>query len=96
MATAQNALGITYNDLLAAINPPRKTPEELYELALDEVVMAWREGQLTAAEADEILNELLSARLQYELRGVFSAVFSDDDDENGRRDDAASRRFSLI
>ena len=94
MATAQNALGITYNDLLAAINPPRKTPEELYELALDEVVMAWRDGQLTAAEADEILNELLSARLQYELRGVFSAVFSDDESE--LQDDAANRRFSLI
>ena len=94
MATTQNALGITYDDLLAAINPPRKTPEELYDLALDEVVMAWREGQLTAAEADEILNELLSARLQYELRGVFSAVFSDDESECS--DDAASRRFSLI
>ena len=94
MATAQSTLGITYDDLLAAINPPRKTPEELYELALDEVVMAWRDGQLTAAEADEILNELLSARLQYELRGVFSAVFSDDESE--LQDDAASRRFSLI
>ena len=94
MATAQNALGITYDDLLAAINPPQKTPVELYELALDEVVMAWREGQLTAAEADELLNELLSARLQYELRGVFSAVFSDDESE--LQDDAASRRFSLI
>ena len=94
MAKTQNALGITYNDLLAAINPPRKTPEELYELALDEVVTAWREGQLTAAEADEILNDLLSARLQYELRGMFSAVFSDDESEF--QDDAASRRFSLI
>ena len=94
MAAAQNAIGITCDDLLAVINPPKKTPEELYELALDEVVMAWREGQLTAEEADALLNELLSARMRYELRGVFNAVFSTDDSDS--HDDSASRRFSLI
>lgn len=95
MATTRDKrVPVSWEDLLAAINPPKATPEELYELALDEVVMAWREGRLTAEEADDLINELLAARLQYELRGVFSAVFNTD--ESGARDDSASSRFSLI
>ena len=85
---------VSWEDLLAVINPPQKTPEELYELALDEIMTAWREGHLSAEEADTLINELLSARMQYELRGVFNAVFSTP--ESGRRNDAPKRRFSLI
>ena len=85
---------VSWEDLLAVINPPQKTPEELYELALDEIMTAWREGHLSNEEADALINELLSARMQYELREVFNAVFANP--EGGRRDDSANRRLSLI
>ena len=94
MAAAQNAIGITYDDLLAAINPPKKTPEELYELALDSIAADWQAGRITADEAEAMLQELMSARMHYEIRGIIKDTFSPD---FGRRAGAAPRRcFSLL
>ena len=85
---------VSWEDLLAAINPPKKTPEELYESALDEVIVAWQEGILTDAEADDLIQELISAKIHYEMRGIISDAFSPD---MGRLAGNSRRpRFSLI
>ena len=94
MATAQNALGITYNDLLAAINPPKKTPEELYELALDYIVADWRAGRITDDEAESMLQELMTARVHYEIQGMVKDTFSPDFGKRAGK--APRRRFSLL
>ena len=95
MAMSKNGIEhLTLDDLLAIINPPKQTPEELYGRALDEVIAAWQEGNLTDAEADELILELISARIHYEMRGIISDAFSPDMGRpagNHRR-----RRFSLI
>lgn len=94
MATTQNALGITYDDLLAAINPPQKTPEELYELALDYIAADWQAGRITDDEAESMLQELVSARVRYEIRGMFKRTFAPDFGK--RSGQAPRRRFSLL
>ena len=95
MATTRDErVPVSREDLLAAINPPQKTPEELYELALDSIVADWRAGHITADEAEALLQELMSARVHYEVRGMIKDTFSPD---FGRRDsNAPRRRFSLL
>ena len=85
---------MSWADLLAAINPPKKTPEELYERALDEVIVAWREGKLTDAEADELIQDLISAKIHYEMRGIISDAFSPGMGRPASSD--RRRRFSLM
>ena len=94
MATAQNVLGITYDDLLAAINPPKKTPEELYELALDYIVVDWKAGRITDDEAESMIQELMTARVHYVIRGMVKDTFSPDFGK--RSGQAPRRRFSLL
>ena len=92
--TGDERVPVSWEDLLAAINPPKATPEEMYERALDEVVMAWREGHLTDEEADDLINELITARVRYEMRGMIKDAFSPD---AGRSSGNSPRhRFSLI
>ncbi len=95
MATTRNELRpVSWKDLLSAISPPKATPEELYELALDEITAAWQEGHLTDAEADGLIKELPSARMHYEIRGMIDDAFSPD---IGRRIGNTPRRcFSLL
>ena len=85
---------VSWADLLAAINPPKKTPEELYERALDGIIAAWQEGKLTDAEADELVQELISARIHYEMRGIINDALSPDMGRLAGSD--RRRRFSLI
>ena len=93
-ATRNECFPTSWEDLLAAINPPKKTPEELYELALDEVIAAWQEGNLTDEDADELIEELISARVRYEMRGIISDALSPDMGRPAGSD--RRRRFSLI
>ena len=94
MATAQNSLGITYDDLLAAINPPKKTPVELYELALDYIAADWRAGRITDDEAESMLQELMTARVHYEIQRMVKDTFSPDFSKHSGK--APRRRFSLL
>ena len=95
MATTRDErVPVSREDLLAAINPPQKTPEELYESTLDEITTAWREGHLTDEEADDLIKELITARVRYEMRGMINDAFSPD---VGRGSGNPPRhRFSLI
>ena len=95
MATTRDERNpVSWEDLLAAINPPKATPEELYEIALDEITTAWREGHLTDEEADGLIKELIAARVRYEMRGMIDDAFSTD---VGRRSgNSPWHRFSLI
>ncbi len=95
MATTRDERSpVSWEDLLAAINPPKATPEELYERALDSIVVDWQEGHLTEEEADDLIKELMAARIRYEMRGMIKDAFSP---QVGRRSGKAPRRgFSLI
>ena len=85
---------VSWDDVLAAINPPRQTPEEMYEGALDEITAAWREGQLTEAEADELIRALMGARVRYEIGKMIDYAFT----PSTRRgsDSPARGGFSLL
>ena len=95
MAVAGNNSNLpSWEQLLAAINPPQETPEELYARALDSIKADWQAGCITDEEADNLIKQLLAARIQYEMRGMISYAFSPaigDRDEKSPR-----RRFSLL
>ena len=94
MTTAKEpGLSVSWEDLLAAINPPKRTPEELYDIALDEVTTAWEKGDLDDDEADNLIKELISARLGYEMGKMINFAFSPN---VGRHAVKSRRRFSLL
>ena len=95
MATTRDKrVPVSWEDLLAAINPPKATPEELYERALDSIVADWRAGHITEDEAEAMLQKLMSARVRYEIRGMINDTFAPD---FGRRNEKTTRRgFSLL
>ena len=85
---------VSWDDVLAAINPPRQTPEEMYEGALDEITAAWQEGHLTEAEADELIRALMGARVRYEIGKMIDYAFSPG---TGQGSDSPARgSFSLL
>ena len=86
---------VSWDDVLAAINPPRQTPEEMYEGALDAIVLDWQAGYITEEEGDNLIKELMTARMRYEVGKLVGEAFTPSD--NARRaGKAAPRRFSLL
>lgn len=80
MATARNErYPVTWDDLQAAVNPPPKPEEpedgDVWE-AIDEVTDALQQGQITAAEAQGLIRELLASNVDYDLRGMIADALS--------------------
>ena len=86
---------VSWDDVLAAINPPRQTPEEMYEGALDAIVLDWQAGYITEEEADNLIKELMTARMRYEAAKLVGAAFTPSNTDR-RAGNAAPRRFSLL
>ena len=76
MAAAQNALGITYDDLLAAISPPSPTLDERIQRALALVDQYHREGQLSDADAEALAGVLLDASISAEIGEIVTDYFT--------------------
>lgn len=86
---------VSWDDVLAAINPPRQTPEEMYEGALDAIVLDWQAGYITEEEGDNLIKELMTARIRYEVGKLVGEVFTPSGTDR-RAGNARSRRFSLL
>ncbi len=82
MATARNErYPVTWDDLPAAINPPPEPEDQDVWEAIDEVTDALQQGQITAAEAQGYIRELLSANVDYDLRGIIADALAPSDQE---------------
>ena len=94
MATARNERHtVSWDDLLAAVNPP-PAPEKMdvWE-AVDAVTDALMAGQISKAEAQDLIRELLAADVEYDLRGMIAAAASASD---GERPGKTRRRWRFM
>lgn len=90
MALTQNdRLALSWDDLLAAINPQPPSPEILYRRALAEVVAQWQSGAITEKQADELAAMLISANITRQVREMVNDYFSPEGF-------TGKREFSLI
>ena len=84
-ATQNDQLELSWDDLVAAINPQPPSLEMLYRRALAEVVSQWQSGAITEKQADELASLLISANLTRQVREMINDYFSPDG-FNGQRD----------
>ena len=75
MAT-ENAIGLTYDDLLAAISPRRTLAGADLKRAIDAVVAVQQEGKITAEEAAEIIKVLLAVAVGGQVNAIVSDFFT--------------------
>lgn len=87
--TRNDRLELSWDDLLAAINPQPPSPETLYRQALAEVVVQWQSGAITEKQADELVAMLISANISRQVVEMVNDYFSPDGF-------AGQREFSLI
>lgn len=82
MAAARNErYPVTWDDLQAAIDPPEEPEDRDVWEAIDEVMDALQQGQITAAEAQGHIRELLNANVDYDLRGMIADALAPSDRE---------------
>ena len=77
MAT-ENAIGITYDDLLAAISPRRGLAGDDLRRAIAAVSDAQQEGQITAEEAAEIIKVLVGIAMSSQVNIMVNDFFTPD------------------
>lgn len=84
---------VTWEDLLAAINPSEESQEENVWRAIDEVTAAWQDGYITHEEATALIRLLMSANVEYEMGRIIGDAFSSN--ERGKTEMAPRRwRFA--
>lgn len=76
--TRNDRLELSWDDLLAAINPQPPSPETLYRQALAEVVVQWQSGAITEKQADELVAVLISANISRQVGEMVHDYFSSD------------------
>ncbi len=89
MLAKNDPLPISWDDLLAAINPQPESPEMLYRRALAEVVQHWQKGSITDEQAEQLIKALVAANITRQANAMVNDFFS----PGGFM---AHRRFSLI
>ena len=74
--TQNNRLELSWDDLMAAINPQPPSPETLYRRALSEVIAQWQRGTITEKQADELVAILVSANISRQVGEMINDYFS--------------------
>ena len=101
MTTAKEpGLSVSWEDLLAAINPQWGFASPNFRRAIDVVTAAHREGEITAEEMEELLAALAAVAVSSQVNAMVDDFFTPDDQGRlgvGRRGSAGPRRsFALI
>ena len=95
MTTAKDVLpNLTWDDLLEAINPAPPSIEERLRRALVVIIKGWEEGQLTDAQASELIQTIATAYENRRINEMFSEIVDDFFTPQRRR--KSQRRLSLI
>ncbi len=95
MTTARDVLpDLTWDDLLEAINPAPPSVEERLRRALVVIIKGWEEGQLTDAQASELIQAIVTAQEKHRVNEMFSEIV--DDFFTPRRRRKSERRLSVI
>ena len=77
MAT-ENAIGLTYDDLLAAISPRRGVTGAELQRAIAAVVAVQQEGEITAQEAAEIIKVMFALAMSGQVNAIVNDFFTPD------------------
>lgn len=67
---------VSWEGLLAAVNPPPEPQEVSVWQAIDEVTTAWQDGHITREEAATLIRMLMAANVDHEMRGMITDAFS--------------------
>ena len=93
MTTAKDVLpNLTWDDLLEAINPAPPSLEERLRRALVVIIKGWEEGQLTDAQASELIQAIVTAQEKRRVNEMFSEIVDDFFTPRRRK---SERRLSL-
>ena len=74
--TSNDTSLISWDDLLAAINPQPESPETLYRRALGEVVQHWQSGSITDEQAENLIQALVAANITRQANAMVNDFFS--------------------
>ena len=75
MTTTRNAPPVSWDDLLAAIDPQPLSPEENLRRAVEICVQLHEEGQITDADFELILKEAIAHMIDHEVSGMVTGFF---------------------
>ena len=94
MTTTRNAPPISWDDLLAAINPQPPSPAERLRNALTTIAELQAAGHISAADAETLTKAVIAARINGEITAMVSDYFAPD--HRRRPNDAYDHGFSLL
>lgn len=73
---AENAIGLTYDDLLAAISPRRTISNAELQRAIAAVVAVQQDGQITAQEAAAIIKVMFAMAMSGQVNAIVNDFFT--------------------
>lgn len=73
---AENAIGLTYDDLLAAIRPRQGISNADLQRAVTAIGAAQQEGKLTAEEAAELIKVMLAFTISSRVNATVNDFFT--------------------
>ena len=76
MAITRNAPPVSWDDLLAAIDPQPLSPEENLRHVVETCVQLHGEGQITDADFELLLREAIAHMIDHEVNGMVTSFLS--------------------